>query len=53
MTIRIESQIYLYCVCEECGHEWDYEDEDSQSVPQAEALFLEREQCPNCAGNED
>lgn len=46
------SKIVVVLDCDECGHQWDVDDEDSLSVSDAEEQAL-AEGCPNCKESED
>lgn len=47
MPAVTSSHIQLTLSCEECGHEWDIEDYDSQSLLDAH-MKAEDEPCPEC-----
>jgi len=52
MSVQVVIEhIQLTLKCDECGHEWDFDDFDANSIDDAK-LNAEDEECPQCKKNE-
>ena len=51
MAIEILSSHIQFTLLCDCGHQWDYEDSDSNSIEGAELKF--DEECPKCSIDKD